>query len=342
MEIDKSKIRTFLLFEFQKGRNASEAYRNLCAMFGENVFARSSCYEWFARFKNNDFSLEDKPRSGRPSVIDNDRLSEMVERKPEYTTHELGEELGVSHTTAWNHLRELGLTSKLSEYLPRKLTDPQKHNRVAACITLSERQQNEPFLDRLVTCDETWIHYDNPVRRRVWSEPGTSLATTVKPSISDPKVQWCVWWDIRGIIHHELVPRGRSIDSALYRQQLERVEEKLKKTRPSLVNRKGVSFLQDNAPPHRQIMTQKKIFDSKWDIIEYPAYSMDLAPSDYHLFWHLKNFLRGKKMDSLEDVEREIESFIDSCPKDFFKKGIYALVERWSKVIATHGEYIRD
>ena len=52
----------------------------------------------------------------------------------------------------------------------------------------------------------------------------------------------------------------------------------------------GVLFLPDNAPAHRALATQKKLTypGFQWSGLDYPPYSPDLAPSDYHMFPGLK------------------------------------------------------
>jgi histone-lysine N-methyltransferase SETMAR len=48
---------------------------------------------------------------------------------------------------------------------------------------------------------------------------------------------------------------------------------------------KGVLFLQDNAPAHRALATQKKLAYFGFQCLDHPTYSPDLAPSDYTLDW---------------------------------------------------------
>jgi len=52
---------------------------------------------------------------------------------------------------------------------------------------------------------------------------------------------------------------------------------------------KVVLFLHDNSPVHRTLATQKKMANLGFKCLDYPSYSSDLAPSDYHLFSGLKN-----------------------------------------------------
>jgi hypothetical protein len=58
---------------------------------------------------------------------------------------------------------------------------------------------------------------------------------------------------------YELLRPKKTINSLVYCQQLDRVNECLKEKRPHLVNIKGVVFHQDNARPHVSKMTQQKI-----------------------------------------------------------------------------------
>jgi histone-lysine N-methyltransferase SETMAR len=60
-----------------------------------------------------------------------------------------------------------------------------------------------------------------------------------------------------------------------------------------LANRKRVLLQQDNASPHTARKTKetlRELDDIK--LLLHPAYSLDLAPSDFHLFWAMAHFLR--------------------------------------------------
>ena len=47
---------------------------------------------------------------------------------------------------------------------------------------------------------------------------------------------------------------------------------------------KGLLFLHDTTPTHRALATQMKLAYLGFQILDHPPYSLDLAPSDYHLF----------------------------------------------------------
>ncbi|VDP39747.1 unnamed protein product [Heligmosomoides polygyrus] len=67
-------IRHVLLYEFESGHSAAEAYRNLCRVFGSESPSVRSVYSWFERFRSGNRSPEDEPRSGRPTTISLDEL----------------------------------------------------------------------------------------------------------------------------------------------------------------------------------------------------------------------------------------------------------------------------
>jgi len=52
---------------------------------------------------------------------------------------------------------------------------------------------------------------------------------------------------------------------------------------------KLVLFFHENAPAHRDLATQKKLAYLGFQCLDHPPYSLDLAPSEYHLFPGLKS-----------------------------------------------------
>jgi len=77
-------------------------------------------------------------------------------------------------------------------------------------------------------------------------------------------------------------------------------------------------FLQDNAPSHRALATQKKLAYLGFQCLDHPPYSPDLAPSDCHLFPGLKKQLEGSHFSSDAEVIASAETWLDGQPSDFF------------------------
>ena len=77
-----------------------------------------------------------------------------------------------------------------------------------------------------------------------------------------------------------------------------------------------------------------------YELIPHPAYSPDLAPSDFFLFPNLKKDVRGLHFRSDEEVVTAVEEWVNGKDPDFFSSGLMALEHRWSKCITLEGNYI--
>ena len=206
-------------------------------------------------------------------------------------------------------------------------------------MSLLSRKRNFNWLDDLITGDEKWVLYINTTRRRQWIRPGDTSIPTPKPEKHQEKVMLSVWWGVRGIAHWELLPTNSTVTSEVYCAQLERLKAKLEADHP---RRGKVYFLHDNARPHVAKSTRQKLMTFGWDILPLPAYSTDLAPSDYHLFLALSNKLRDMHFDEPSNIESYLEDFFRSQPQEFYREGIRSLAKRWQMVVDNDGAYIID
>jgi histone-lysine N-methyltransferase SETMAR len=97
---------------------------------------------------------------------------------------------------------------------------------------------------------------------------------------------------------------------------------------------------QDNARSHTVKKTLQKIEELEdIELLPHPALSPDLAPSDYHLFRSMAQFLRGKKFQSVADVEVAAEECFASKDKEWFYQAFKELAEKWVKTIEHEGLY---
>ncbi|KAJ4438176.1 hypothetical protein ANN_14115 [Periplaneta americana] len=68
----------------------------------------------------------------------------------------------------------------------------------------------------------------------------------------------------------------------------------------------GVIFLHDNARPHTARRTATKLQEFNWKVLDHPPCSPDFAPSDYHLFMHMKTWLGSKRFDDDEELKTSV------------------------------------
>ena len=147
-----------------------------------------------------------------------------------------------------------------------------------------KRNEFASFLKRIITGDEKWTVCNNVVRKRSWSKRDESPQTTSKAELHQKMIMLSDWWDWKGVVFFELLPRDQTINSDLYCRQLNKFNVAVKKKGPELVNRKGVIFHDDNATPHTYLATCQKLLKFDWKVMLHPPYNPDLTPSDYYLF----------------------------------------------------------
>lgn len=338
MSTDEIHIRHCLMYEFRKGSTSSNAFKNISTTYTECNLSLDKCQRWFRRFKSGNFDISER-RGGSSSNLNNNVLLSLIEEYPMRTTRDLGDNLQVSHTTIATHLHELGKVNRQGLWIPHCLSESNKMNRLLTCSSLLKRFNNEIFLKRIVTGDEKWVCYVNIKRKKQWLTPGQKPIPTAKAGLHPRRIMMSVWWDYRGIIYFELLPRNITITGQIYCDQLGRLEAKLKKARPGLVNRKNVIIQHDNARPHISKIAQQKIKELEWEILPHPAYSPDIAPSDYHLFRSLQNYLSGKEFSKEDDIKNALDNFFMSKSSRFYEEGLMNLPLRWQKVIDNNGNY---
>ena len=144
------------------------------------------------------------------------------------------------------------------------------------------RNNSKPFLDRIVTCDENWILYDNWRWPRSVVEPRRSSKAFAKTKLTSKK-NHC----------HCLVVCCPSDPLQLSESQWNYyIWEACSKTdemyckpqlpQPAFVNRMSPILLHDNAQPHLVQPVLQKLNKLGHEVLPSPPYSPDLLPTDYH------------------------------------------------------------
>lgn len=224
-EPSKRHLREILVYFFNLKKSAAEAHRLLVEAYGEVALSERTCREWFQKFKNGDFDVEDKDRSGRPKIYEDAELEELLEEDSSQTQKELALTLEVTQQAVSHRLKSLGMIHKQGNWVPYEL-------------------------------------------------------------------------------------------------------KSLKKI-----------LLHDNARPHVAAPVKKYLETLDWEVLPHPPYSPDIAPSDYHLFRSVAHALTAQRFTSYEDTKNWVDSWITSKDKEFFRRGIRMLPERWEKVVASDGQY---
>ena len=293
------------------------------------------------RFADGIGSVEDDARKGRPVTVKTSKLIADVERlvmeDRRITVHDIEESFDIGYGTAQEILTEdLGMRRVCARWVPRLLQPEQKRVRVQTCKELQERYSTEgdQFLRKVITCDETWVHFFEPESKQqssVCKHPTSPSPEKARLSKSVGKVVVIIFCDIRGIVLCHMVPNKTTVNGEYYshliKTQLQRV---VREKRPDHY-RSGYILHQDNAPVHMSRRVQDTILSLGIETLPHPPYSPDLAICDFWLFPVMKDMLRGKKHQSREELGVSITKVLRGMSRDGLEHVFRTWTDRWQK-----------
>ena len=197
------------------------------------------------------------------------------------------------------------------------------------------------MLSHIVTGDKTWVSHITPESKQQslhWKHTGLPKRKKFNQTFSTRKIMCTIFWNRQGVLLVEFLPQGTTINSAVYCETLKKMRCAIQNKRRRMLSA-TILLLHDNARSHSTAQTQDLITSFKWEQMDHHLYSPDLAPSDYHLFLHLKKFLGGKRFDD-DDLKNAVQKCSTSQVAAFYEEGIQKPVPHYNKCLNNGGEYV--
>jgi histone-lysine N-methyltransferase SETMAR len=344
----KQEQRVCIKFCYKVGKSATETYVLLNQAYGDVVLAQSNCFEWFKRFKNGRTSTEDDERVGRPPTavtagnIEGVKCKIMEDRR--LTIREISDDMNISFGSVQYILtKELAMTRVAAKFVPRLLTDEQKVNRMSIAQELLDMADEYPeFMGSIITGDESWIYgYDVETKRQSsqWKTSDEPRPKKIMQSRSNVKAMLITFFDINGIVHHEWVPKGQTVNALFYVEVLKRLRESIRKKRKEMWESNFWFLHHDNAPSHTSLLVAQYLTKHNVTTIPHPPYSPDLAPCDFFLFPKLKSTMKGRRFQTIDDIQVNTENELKTIPKQAYQECPEKWKRRWKRCILSQGEY---
>ena len=177
----KEHLREVLLFMFNWKKSAVEAHEMIAEVYGQDIITVRACQKWFKRFKEGDLDLDNKDRGKPPKRFKDEELQALLDEDDTQTQQQLADALDVGRSTISIRLHAMGKIQKEGKWVPHELTERQQESRRTTCKLLLQRQQRKSFLHRIITGDEKWVYFDNPKRKRSWTDPVKAPKLTPSP-----------------------------------------------------------------------------------------------------------------------------------------------------------------
>ncbi|KAL4083594.1 hypothetical protein QTP88_028910 [Uroleucon formosanum] len=310
--------RAYIKIETIRGKTVPEIHAALNEVCGTDTVDRSTVQRWHQRFRDGRTSIDNNPRSGRPSTVTQDNtnaaiLATLLDEDRRITVREIEQETGISKSSVHRILTEILQKRKIAaRWVPHFLSPEQKDTRKDICRELLSRYENEKetFLDRIIAIDETWIRDFEPELKsqsNIWKGITSPRAKKVRRQQTKVKQMMIFAYDKLGIIVTDRVPIGSSVTGDYYKTFLaKKLRPEIRKKRPGMLQN-GVSILHDNARPHIGAPVVALLEKYGWERLKHPPYSPDLSPPDFDLFPKLKEPLRGIRFPNLDILNEEMD-----------------------------------
>lgn len=237
--MSKVEYRAVIKFLTKQGKPVQTILEEMLAVYQDPCPGKTMIYKWHNLFKQGRESLEDDARPGRPIEVTTPEVVRKVENlileDARLKKKQLAEMVGVSDTTIFKVLHDhLGMSKVCARWVPRMLTPPQKHERMAcsqAFLNLCS-EDHDGVLSRIVTGDKTWVHHYEPESKHEsvqWHKKGAPPSKKFKVQQSAGKLMATIFWDIEGILLIDYKEKGVSITGEYYASLLERLRACIKK-----------------------------------------------------------------------------------------------------------------
>ncbi|XP_060576133.1 histone-lysine N-methyltransferase SETMAR-like [Ruditapes philippinarum] len=203
--------------------------------------SKSLVFKWHKRFVDG-WTEEQRGNAGRPREFD-DRLiqsvTDAIKEDRRLTIREVALISGCSKSTVHRILHEnLNMSRVCAGWVPRLLSNEEKETRVRLSTEFLRRHEiDQQFLSKIVSVDETWLHYYDPEDKRqssVWKTAASPPPKKAKVTKSMGKHMFIVFIDRKGVLLCHAVPLGQTVNSAYYSKVIRRdLLNAIRKKRPA-------------------------------------------------------------------------------------------------------------
>ncbi|UYV81547.1 hypothetical protein LAZ67_20001502 [Cordylochernes scorpioides] len=220
--LKKMDQRTCIKFCVKNEIKCADAFRMLTVAYGEATLDRSNVYRWYEMFSEGRENVNDEDRAGRPSTSTTDEKINEVERmilaNRRITVREVAEDLNMSIGSCHSiFINDLGMRRVAAKFVPKLLNCDQKQHRMNIANEMLDSVRDDPnLLQRVITGDEAWVYgYDVETKAQSsqWKlphEPRPKIARQVRSNV---KVLLTVFFNCRGVVHHEFLPQDKASNS---------------------------------------------------------------------------------------------------------------------------------
>ena len=309
-------------------KSATETLKMIQQGFGDQNLSRTQVFQWHTQFKTSRTSVDDE-HTGRTTSCTSPETSFRIDVGP-FTTLLRRWKLVMGHASGfcWKNwactVSQPNLCPGSWQLTRSSSASMSALNFVSSPPTMKRSCPGSSLVMRAGFTVTTLRQSDNPPSGKAPTSPGPNKARQVKSNL---KSMFITFFDIKGFVYEEFVPTGQTVNSKFYCKVLRRLHEKLRRHRPQLWREQTWLLHHDNAPSHTSFLTHQFLAKNKIAVIPHPPYSPDLAPCDFFLFPKMKLKLKGRRFDTIEEIQAELQRVLDTLTEKCFQE----VFQKWRR-----------
>jgi hypothetical protein len=168
-----------------------------------------------------------------------------------------------------------------------------------------------------------------------------SILIHFKPKCLKLSYQWACgyahhFWDYKGLLLVHFQKPGEAVGATSYCTFLGTFVDSVG-IKEFTLSIGELLFLYDSARPLAAPGNVGRSLGTEWSLSDYPLHTLDLTPSDFHLFSVLEENIAGKFVSGSAKVEREVWHCLRQPPMQFYAASFQKKVKRSDKHINVFG-----
>ena len=314
-------------------------------------FTQMAIIKLIQKFEST-FSLHDAPRSGRPSVINDDNIEQVRSSLEEQSNnnsvgissiHQASKDTGMCYSVTRTIIKDhLNYKHYKPKFVQQLYEDDAIHRLEFANVF---EQQLMSHIDNILWTDEAHFHLYGEVSSLngyIWA-PENPHAVVQKP-LHSPKLTVFIGFNSQFITTPYFYAEGECVKKENYIHAIK------SHVIPFLKSKRAYSrtiFMQDGATPHTARMSLDfrranfgdRIISRSCDWF-WPPRSPDITPCDFWLWGYLKRKVYTKKINNLSELKNAIIHEVNNIPTEMLRDVVYSVPDRLAKLKNENGQHI--
>ena len=147
------------------------------------------------------------------------------------------------------------------------------------------------------------------------------------------------FFDQKGLVHHEFVPEGQTVNQNFYKEVLGRLHDRVRRSRRNLWENHSWLLHHDNAPAHTALSMRQFLASTQVKSRAPTLFARSTSMRDFWLFPRMKAMLNGTYFASVEEIKAAVTRQLRDLKEKDFTECFQGWQKRINKCIDSEGDH---